>query len=197
MRRVVVGGGSGAGKTTFSRALAAKMGVPVIELDALFHGPNWTPTPTDVFRDRVLAATSDAGWVVDGNYSAIRDVTWGRADTLVLLDQSILVLLTRVFRRTNQRIRDRTELWTGNRETFRRAYLSFGSLYVWILRSHWRRRRNWRRVLATPAYRHLQVHRFRTSDEAERWLRSLDGNSAPPAARSASAGPPATGGEDT
>ncbi|HEY8806840.1 MAG TPA: hypothetical protein VIN70_04580 [Candidatus Limnocylindria bacterium] len=173
MRRVVVGGGSGAGKTTFSRALAAKMGVPIIELDSLFHGPNWTPTPTDMFRERVLAATNADAWVIDGNYSVIRDATWGRADTLVWLDLSAPVLLSRVFKRSNQRIRDREELWNGNRETFRNAYLSFDSLYVWVLRSHWRRRRNWPKVLATPAYRHLTVHRFRTSAEAERWLESV------------------------
>jgi adenylate kinase family enzyme len=166
----VVGGGSGAGKTTIARALAVRMGVPVIELDSLFHGPNWTPTPTEVFRQRILAATSDDAWVIDGNYSVVRDVTWGRADTLVWLDPSITTVLRRVFKRTNRRIQRREELWNGNRETFRNAYLSLDSLYVWILRSHWRRRRTWPRILARPEYRHLEVHRFRTPAEAARWL---------------------------
>jgi len=146
------------------------MGVPVIELDSLFHGPNWTPTPTEVFRQRILAATSDDAWVIDGNYSVVRDVTWGRADTLVWLDPSITTVLRRVFKRTNRRIRSREELWNGNRETFRNAYLSLDSLYVWILRSHWRRRRTWPRILAQPEYRHLEVHCFRTPSEAARWL---------------------------
>ena len=166
----MVGGGSGAGKTTIARALAVRMGVPVIELDSLFHGPNWTPTPTEVFRQRILAATSDDAWVIDGNYSVVRDVTWGRADTLIWLDPSITTLLRRVFLRTNRRIQRREELWNGNRETFRNAYLSLDSLYVWILRSHWRRRRTWPRILAQPAYRHLDVHRLRTPGEAARWL---------------------------
>jgi adenylate kinase family enzyme len=166
----VVGGGSGAGKTTIARALAGRMGVPVIELDALFHGPNWTPTPTEVFRQRILAATSDDAWVIDGNYSAVRDVTWGRADTLIWLDPSLTTVLRRVFVRTNRRIRSREALWNGNRETFGNAYLSFDSLYVWILRSHWRRRRTWPRILAQEEYRHLDVHRFRTPGEAARWL---------------------------
>jgi hypothetical protein len=146
------------------------MEVPVIELDSLFHGPNWTPTPTEVFRQRILAATSDDAWVIDGNYSVVRDVTWGRADTLVWLDPSITTVLRRVFKRTNRRIQRREELWNGNRETFRNAYLSLDSLYVWILRSHWRRRRTWPRILARPEYRHLEVHRFRTPAEAARWL---------------------------
>ncbi|HEV2250412.1 MAG TPA: hypothetical protein VGT60_07890 [Candidatus Limnocylindria bacterium] len=170
MRRVVVGGGSNAGKTTFSRALAERMGVPVIELDALFHGPNWTPTPTDVFRQRVLDATTGDAWVIDGNYSAIRDVTWGRADTFVWLDPSVALVLRRLFARTNRRIRRREELWNGNRETFRNAYLSLDSLYLWVFRSHWKRRRTWPEILAQPRYRHLAVHRFRTPGEAQRWL---------------------------
>ena len=166
----MIGGGSGAGKTTIARALAARMGVPLIELDSLFHGPNWTPTPTEVFRQRILAATSDDAWVIDGNYSVVRDVTWGRADTLIWLDPSITTMLRRVFKRTNRRIRSREELWNGNRETFRNAYLSLDSLYVWILRSHWRRRRTWPRILAQPEYRHLEVYRLRTPAEAARWL---------------------------
>jgi adenylate kinase family enzyme len=170
MHRVVVGGGSCAGKTTFSRMLAARMGVPVIELDSLFHGPNWTPTPREVFRERVLAATRGDSWVIDGNYSPIRDVTWGRADTFIWLDPSAPVVLWRLFKRTNARIRSGEELWNGNRETFRNAYLSRDSLYLWVFRSHWKRRREWPRVLAQPEYRHLLVHRFHTSQEAERWL---------------------------
>jgi shikimate kinase len=166
----VVGGGSGAGKTTFARALATRMGVPMVELDALFHGPNWTPSPTEVFRQRILGATSGDAWVIDGNYSAIRDVTWGRADTLIWLDPPVTTALRRVFRRTNRRIRRREQLWNGNRETFRNAYLSPGSLYVWVLRSHWGRRRTWPRILAQPEYRHLEVHRFRTPGEAAGWL---------------------------
>lgn len=184
MRRVVVGGGSGAGKTTFARELGRRMGVPVIELDALFHGPNWTPAPTDVFRERVLAATTGDGWVIDGNYSAVREVTWGRADTLIWLDLPATLLLRRVFSRTNRRIRSREVLWNGNRETFRNAYLSTDSLYLWVLRSHWKRRRSWPAILAQPAYRHLVVHRFRAPGQAERWLRSIGGNSEAAAARS-------------
>ena len=175
MRRVVVGGGSGSGKTTFARELAQRMGVPVVELDSLFHGPNWTPTPLDVFRERIVAATPGEEWVIDGNYSAIRDATWGRADTFIWLDMPAALVLWRVFTRTNRRIRSREELWNGNRETFRNAYLSLDSLYLWVLRSQWKRRRNWPKVLAQPEYRHLRVHRFTTPEAATRWLRSIGG----------------------
>ena len=173
MRRVVVGGGSSTGKTTFSRALAKRMDVPVVELDSLFHGRGWTPTPTDVFRQRVLDATGGDAWIIDGNYSIVRDVTWGRADTLIWLDPSAPLVLWRLFKRTNRRILSREELWNGNRESFRNAYLSLDSLYLWVLRSHWRRRRTWPSILAQREYRHLAVHRFRRPGEADHWLASL------------------------
>ena len=170
MRRVVVGGSTGSGKSTFARALAKKMGVTLIELDAIRHGPGWTETPDDRFRDLVGARTLADAWVVDGNYSMIREVTWGRADTLVWLDYSLRLVLWRLFRRTNRRIFRREVLWNGNRERFVDAYFSTDSLYIWVFRSFWKRKRNWPVLLAEPPYGRLAVHRFRTPGEAQRWL---------------------------
>jgi adenylate kinase family enzyme len=173
VQRVVIGGSTSSGKTTFSRALARRMSVPLIELDALHWGPNWTEVPLPIFRERVTAAIAADAWVLDGNYSVVRDLTWGRADTLVWLDYPLRVILWRLFNRTNRRIRSREELWNGNRERFANAYLSTDSLYVWVFRSYWTRKRNWPRALAEPAHRHLVVHRFRTPGEAERWLEGV------------------------
>ena len=172
MRRVVVGGSTGSGKSTFARSLAQRMGVPLIELDALRLGPSWTETPDDRFRELIGAQTIADAWVVDGNYSVTMDLTWGRADTLVWLDYPFRVVLWRLFLRTNRRIFRRELLWNGNRESFTNAYLSRDSLYLWVLRTFWPRRRNWPRWLA-EGYRHLAVHRFRTPREAEWWLRSI------------------------
>ena len=173
MRRVVVGGSTSSGKTTFSRALGRRMGVPVIELDALHWGPGWTEVPAETFRELIASATVTERWVVDGNYSIARDLTWGRADTLVWLDYPLRVVLWRLFTRTNRRVRSGEELFGGNRERFAGAYLSRESLYVWLFRSYWKRRRTWPRLLAGPDGRHLAVHRFRSPRDADRWLRTI------------------------
>ncbi|HEY8648273.1 MAG TPA: adenylate kinase [Candidatus Limnocylindria bacterium] len=168
MRRVVVGGETSAGKTTFSRALAGRLGVPAIELDALFWGPGWSRPAPDVFHERVATAVAVDAWVVDGNYSAVRDLIWARADTFIWLDPPFRVLLWRLFRRTNRRIRTGEELWSGNRERFGNAYLSRDSLYVWLIRAHPRHRRDWPAAIAR--YPQLQVLRFRSAGEAADWL---------------------------
>jgi adenylate kinase family enzyme len=175
MRRVVVGGETNAGKTTFSRALAQRLDLPLIELDALFWGPSWSKPAPEEFRARVAERIAADAWVADGNYSVIRDLSWARADTFIWLDPPFRVLYWRLFLRTNRRIRSREELWpgTGNRERIRNAYLSKDSLYIWLIRAYRRHHRVWPRELAKPEYAHLEVHRFRSPAEADRWLRSV------------------------
>ena len=81
-----------------------RLGIPYIELDALHWEPNWTEAPDEVMRERVRSAISGEAWVVDGNYSAIRDLVWARADTVVWLDLPLPTILARYARRTIRRL---------------------------------------------------------------------------------------------
>jgi dephospho-CoA kinase len=174
MRRVSVVGSTGTGKTTFARDLASVLDVPHIELDAIVWQPRWTLLPVDEFRARVAERVAAAGWVVDGNYggAGVRDIVWANADTIVWLDFSLPVIYRRLWARTIARIRDQRELWpgTGNRETIRGAFFSTESLFVWILRTYWRRRREYPALLDLPQYAHAERLRFRDPAEADRWL---------------------------
>ena len=171
MRRVSVIGSTGSGKTTFGRALAARLGVPFVELDALNWEADWTPAADEVFRRRAFHAAAGESWVIDGNYSRLaRDLVLARADTVVWLDLPLRVTLWRILRRTLRRIRGGEELWSGNRESVRKAFLSRDSLLLFALRTHRGRRERVTRRLALPEYAHLRVHRFGSAVEAERWL---------------------------
>ena len=169
MRRVNVKGTSGSGKTTFGRELARRLGVPFVELDALHHGPNWAEPTNDEFRERVREAVDRApdGWVIDGNYEGkLGEQVVGAADTIVWLDLALRLKLRRLWRRTSDRIRNDVELWNGNKETWRNVLWARDSLFGWMLRTHFRQRREWpRRFAGDP-----RLVRLRSPAEARAWL---------------------------
>ena len=145
-RKIVVKGSSGAGKSTFAAELSRRLSLAHIELDGLFHGLGWITATEAQFRARVEAALAAApdGWVVDGNYdSNLGDAVVGQADTLVWLDMPLHLKLYRLWRRTIRRVHGRIDLWNGNRETLRNAFLSRNSIFVWAVKTHFRHRRLW------------------------------------------------------
>jgi adenylate kinase family enzyme len=85
-RRVVVTGMAGSGKSTLSRALSAKTGLPVIVLDVHFWLPGWTEPTEAEWRDKQERLLSGDNWIADGNYHATLDLRLRRADTAVFLD---------------------------------------------------------------------------------------------------------------
>ena len=145
MRKVVVvASASGNGKTTLARVLAERLGVPFIELDALVHGPNWEETSDEELRRRLEPLLAGDGWVADGAYQhKLGNFVLDRADTVVWLDLPLHVWLPRLTRRTWRRLHGREQLWNGNQESLRNAFWGRESLFVWAIRSHFRRRREW------------------------------------------------------
>lgn len=119
-QRIWITGSSGAGKTTLARTIAAELGVIHLELDALYHGPDWTPTEPEAFRAAVTQVVDRPGWVVDGNYrSALDGVVAERAHLVVVIDLPVPMTMARVIRRTVRRAVTRQTLWNGNRERWR------------------------------------------------------------------------------
>ena len=172
-RRIAVVGTSGSGKTTMALNLAERLGLPHVELDALHWGPNWTEEPDSVFRERTDLALRGDGWVVDGNYHAVRDIVWPRADTVVWLDYALPVIMWRLTRRIFRRTVLGEEYWHGNRESLRTHFMTKDSLYLWVLQTYKRRRREYPVLLALPEHSHLTAIRLRSPAEARRWLATL------------------------
>jgi adenylate kinase family enzyme len=174
VKRISVVGNSGSGKTTVARDLAAALGVPHLELDAVFHQPGWQELATEDFRARVDEFTGQDAWVVDGNYSRVRDIIWQRADTVLWLDPSRTRVMRQVIWRTLRRAVTRAELWNGNREplsNFLRVKPE-ESIIAWAWSRHHVYRQRYLREQSDPANAHLTFLRLRTREEVDALIKS-------------------------
>jgi len=173
MQRISVVGNSGSGKTTVAKAVAAALGVPHLELDSVFHQPDWRPLDADEFRRIVSEFTAGDGWVVDGNYSAVRDIVWSRADTVIWVDPPRHRVMRQLVPRTLRRMATGTELWNGNRERWRYLFTREESILLYAWTNHRRTRAKFESAQANPENAHLTFVRLRTPAETAALLRNL------------------------
>jgi adenylate kinase family enzyme len=146
--------------------------VPHIELDAIFHQPGWTPLDDDTFRARVRALAEAPAWVVDGNYSTVRELVWERADTVVWFDLPYAQVMARTIRRTVRRTVTRQELWNGNREPWSNLY-SWNpqtSIIAWAATRHGVYRQRYGEAEHDPRWGRLRFVRLRSQREAAAFL---------------------------
>lgn len=99
MKRVLLIGSGGAGKSTLAVQAGAALGLPVIHLDALYWRPGWEPTPSAEWRTRVADLTAGDAWVMDGNYGGTLDLRLAACDAVVFLDLPRWLCVARVLRR--------------------------------------------------------------------------------------------------
>lgn len=171
MQRVAVVGNSGSGKSTLARELADGLGLVHVELDAIFHQPGWTPLPEPEFRDRVAELVAGDRWVVDGNYGAVRDLVWSRADTIVWLDLPRRVVTPRIVQRSLRRAIRRQELWNGNREQWRNLLAPDPgrNIVLWSVTRHGEHRSKYRHRLLVDPPSAVDVVHLRSPREVRRW----------------------------
>ena len=99
MKRVLVIGSGGSGKTTFAKQLAARTGLPLIHLDQLFWSPGWVPTPDPEWDRTIAELSAREAWIMDGNYGRTLAPRLAAADTVIFLDLPRLVCTWRIFQR--------------------------------------------------------------------------------------------------
>ena len=173
MQRISIIGTSGSGKTTLAREISQRLAIPHVELDKLHWEPNWVEVPNDVMRERVSQAVSGNTWVIDGNLNSQEsDIVWGKADTVVWLDYSFPVVISRVVWRTFRRVVTQQEVCNGNRETWKTTF-SRDSIILWVLQTYHKRRREYPLLLKKPEYAHLQVVHLHSPKAAQDWLLNL------------------------
>lgn len=165
-RRISVVGCSGSGKTTLARQLARQLGYRHIELDALYHQPNWQPLADDLFLQQVNEQLQGEHWVVEGNYSLVRPQILKHSDMVIWLDLPRATVMRQVILRTFKRLLSRETLWNGNRERWRNLFKlnPRQSILAWA----------WTRY---PVYRQRYSAEMQAASTSQRYIR-LDSRAA-------------------
>lgn len=174
-KRIVIIGTTGSGKSTLGAEIEQRLGIPHVELDALHWDSGWQEAPDEVMRERVRQAISAESWAVDGNYGVVRDLSWERAEVVIWLDYALAVNFWRLLKRTLRRALTREVIWNGNREPFlpHLKLWSDESLFKWLFKTYWRRKKEYPQLLALPEYQHLALIRFTSPKETHTWLEEL------------------------
>ncbi len=150
VKRILVIGCGGSGKSTFSLRMGETLGIPVFHLDRLFWHPGWVPSTDEAFEQKLSEVLAGDKWIMDGNYSRTLDMRIRDADTIIFLDMPTLTCLSGAFSRWLKYWgRSRPDMTEGNNERINLEFLG------WIL-SYRRTRRP--KVMAT-------LERFKDSKE--------------------------------
>lgn len=141
-----------------------------MELDALHHGPGWTPRPE--FVDDVRAFVAQPAWVSEFQYAAAKPLLLDRVDVIVWLDLPTSLTMWQVTWRTLVRRVRRTELWNGNVEPpLRSIFTDPDHVVLWA----WKTRNKLRGELPDQVAAHpgVSLTRLRSHRAAHRWLSSM------------------------
>ena len=165
MRRVLVIGSPGAGKSTLSHALARRAGLPLHHLDRMFWLPGWVERDRDEGRAELARVLAQDCWIIDGNYGSTLPLRIARADTVVWLDYPTALCLGRALRRWwMYRGHSRPDMTEGCPERLDGEFL----LYILNFRRAWRVRN----ATALAGFDGT-IMRLRTPAETAAWLTAL------------------------
>lgn len=165
MRRVMIIGSPGAGKSTLARRLAARTGLPLKHLDAEYWLPGWTEREPQDWQDKLAALVSEDRWIIDGNYGSSLAPRASRADTIIHLDYPTALCLWRACKRiftTYGRVR--ADSAPGCPEQFDPSFLGYIALF--------RTRKRAKLIRLVAGFRGTVIC-FTRPAQAEHWLASL------------------------
>jgi adenylate kinase family enzyme len=119
LKRILVIGSGGAGKSTFAKKLGAILGLPVIHLDQVYWRADWEKPTKEEWSRTVDGLVAQREWIMDGNFGGTLPQRIKRADAIILLDISRWVCLWRVAKRlVKYRGRHRPDMPPGCHERF-------------------------------------------------------------------------------
>lgn len=180
MKRIVILGPTGSGKTTLGLRLAEKLGVKPVDLDDLHWKPAsegaWQHRTTEEMYVLAEAAASGDKWIIMGNYSKVKDAVWPRADAFIWINYPFPRVFWQLLKRSVMRAIDKNPICNGNTESWRIMF-SRKSIMLWLFQSYWRLEKRYEEHFAgagnNPAARYI---RLRSPKATEEFISSLEKN---------------------
>ena len=177
MKRINVVGTSASGKSTFSKALAQKLGLSYIELDDLFWLDDWVESTDELFLEKIQKEMDRAvgGYVIDGNYDTRSHVIkWKEIDAVIWLDLPFHINLFRSVKRALLRVISKQKLWpnSNNRESLR-MILTKDSIIWWMIKTHKKNQHKYLQMMQSNEYAHILWIRLCSRSEIKNFLKSL------------------------
>ena len=161
MKKVIVIGCPGSGKSTFARALREKTGLPLYHLDMLYWNADRTTVEKSVFRARLAAIIEGDEWIIDGNYGSTMELRLAACDTVFFLDYPTDVCLDGVRARRGIPRSDMPWIETEEDAEFNEFIKSYNS-------------ESRPRVLELlEKYSDKSIHVFESREEADRFMDCL------------------------
>ena len=159
MKRVIVIGSPGAGKSTFPRKLKNRTGIPLYHLDNIWHLPDRTTISREAFDEKLSAILETDSWIIDGNYSRTLELRLKNSDTVFLLDYPLEVCLAGVSARRGKKREDHPWIEYEIDEEFRRFITAFPDTKLPMIYK-----------LLHQYSQGKDIHIFRSREEAEEYL---------------------------
>jgi adenylate kinase family enzyme len=167
MKRILVIGTSGTGKSTLAQRLSNILRLPFFATDHFYWESGWKTTTDDKVLQQVKDVIHREAWILDGNFDNERELVWKQADCIIWLDYSLPTICRRIVFRNFLWAMTRQSIWSGNRMTLRRAISGIRH----AVKSYSLKRKNYPQWLAELSG--IETHRFHTSRETDTWLQSL------------------------
>lgn len=133
MKRILILGSGGAGKSTLAKKLGERLQIEVIHLDCHYWKPGWVETPRDQWERTVQELLTGDSWIIDGNYRGTLNARYDACDTIIFLDRSRWLCLARILkRRLLHRNATRPDMAPGCPERLDFAF----ARYIWDYPKH-------------------------------------------------------------
>ncbi len=170
LKKILVIGCCGSGKSTFSKKLQSILKIEVIHLDQYYHKPNWEEPEEEEWEKTVNKLVKKPSWIMDGTYIESLDKRIEKCDTVIYLDYSILKCFFRVVKRVFADYgKKRSDMASGCKEEFDLEFLKY------VLNFNSKNRNNILKRLK-GLNENKQIHIFRNDKQADKFLKEVEIN---------------------